>query len=269
MNWLIRFQLGLPARAEDVAELRATIPEILSGDWEPNKRHIQVHALLLDIWPHDGFSRKVRRWASEVCEEQAEPDNKSSLHCRSETCPLRKSGTETNASASESQVLNLIVAAGGPDAKPPRDSFFDLVRKVHRGLEQPREVILTDPYIYSDVSEDGLTGGFSNLVQYLEVLGLKNEDSFCLVTTPSPKRGGKTAQSNLRRLLKKTFKDISFRDFSPELAFHDRFYLARHRSGALKGVFGPSLNGLSSKSIVLMGDIDELQPLKKLNSWLG
>ena len=269
MNWLIRFQLGLPARAEDVAELRATIPEILSGDWEPNKRHIQVYSLLLDIWPHDGFSREVRRWVSEVSEEQAEPDSYSDLNCHLEMCPLRKSGIQTNASASEPQALNLIVAAGGPDAKPPRDSFFDLVRKVHRGLDQPREVILTDPYIYSDVSEDGLTGGFNNLVQYLEVLGLKNEDRFILVTTPSPKRGGKTAQSNLRRLLKKKFKDILFRDFSPKLAFHDRFYLVRHSSGALKGVFGPSLNGLSSQSIVLMGDIDEVQPLKKLNSWLG
>ncbi len=133
----------------------------------------------------------------------------------------------------------------------------------------PREVILTDPYIYSDVSEDGLEGGFSNLVAYLQALGISADDSFSLRMTPSPKRGTVTAKKNLHRYLKIKFKNIQFKDYSPQLKFHDRFYVVRHRSGKIKGVFGPSINGLTSDAIVLMGDIDELQPLKKLESWFG
>ncbi len=162
-----------------------------------------------------------------------------------------------------------MVAAGGPKAKPPRDTFLDLVRRTHPENDPPREVILTDPYIYSDVSEDGHEGGFSNLVAYLEALGISADDTFILRTTPSPKRGTVTAKRNLHRHLKAQFKNIQLKDYAPQLKFHDRFYVVRHRSGKIKGVFGPSINGLTSDAIVLMGDIDELQPLKKLEAWFG
>ncbi|WP_332706215.1 hypothetical protein [Plesiomonas shigelloides] len=162
-----------------------------------------------------------------------------------------------------------MVAAGGPDAKPPKQSFFDLVRRTHPQSDPPKEVILTDPYIYSDVSEDGKEGGFSNLIAYLETLGLSSDDSFILRMTPSPKRGTLTARKNLHRYLKTKFNNIQFKDYSPQLKFHDRFYVVRHHSGVIKGVFGPSINGLTSDAIVLMGDIDELQPQKKLESWFG
>ncbi len=128
---------------------------------------------------------------------------------------------------------------------------------------------MTDPYIYSDVSEDGHEGGFSTLVAYLDALGISADDSFILRMTPSPKRGTVTAKKNLHRYLKTKFKNIQFKDYSPQLKFHDRFYVVRHRSGKIKGVFGPSINGLTSDAIVLMGDIDELQPLKKLEGWFG
>lgn len=160
-----------------------------------------------------------------------------------------------------------MMAAGGPNAKPPRDSFLNLVKRTHPENDPPQEVILTDPYIYSDISEDGQEGGFSNLVAYLEVLGISDDDTFTLLMTPSPKRGTVTARKNLHRYLKKKFKNIKLKNYSPQLKFHDRFYVVRHRSGKIKGVFGPSINGLTSDAIVLMGDINELQPLKKLESW--
>lgn len=266
MDWFIRFTLGLPARVEDAVALRKALPELESRDFRLQHRRY--------FWPfHPEFDTNeelleaLRRWVYEV----ETPDDfwpSEYRNCPSNNCPLRSNQAKANRDEGLS-ILRLMVAAGGPKAKPPRDIFLDLVKRTHPENDLPREVILTDPYIYSDVSEDGHEGGFSNLVAYLEALGISADDSFTLRMTPSPKRGTVTAKKNLHRYLKTKFKNIQLKDYSPQLNFHDRFYVVRHRSGKIKGVFGPSINGLTSDAIVLMGDIDELQPLKKLESWFG
>ena len=266
MDWFIRFTLGLKARPEDAKALLETLPELRNREFCFEHRH---YFLVFDpsFRTTAELIEALRKWASEVDPEEDESST-DYRNCPSNNCPLR-SNKERRKPAEEPFIARLMVAAGGPKAKPPKQSFLDLVRRTHSQNDIPREVILTDPYIYSDVSEDGNGGGFSNLVAYLEALGLSSSDSFTLRLTPSPKRGAKTAKMNLHRHLKAKFKHIQFNDYSPQLKFHDRFYVVRHRSGAIKGVFGPSLNGLTSDSIVLMGDIDELQPLKKLDTWFG
>lgn len=266
MDWFIRFALGLKARPEDAKALLEALPELKNGDFRFERRRyfwffdtdFHTNAELIDA---------LRNWISEVDlpEDEISTDYRN---CPSDNCPLRGS-KERIKHADDAFIARLMVAAGGPKAKPPKQSFLDLVRRTHSQSDIPSEVIITDPYIYSDVSEDGKEGGFSNLVAYLEALGLTPIDSFILRMTPSPKRGTKTARKNLHRYLKRKFKNIQFNDYSPKLKFHDRFYVVRHRSGVIKGVFGPSINGLTSDSIVLMGDIDELQPLKKLETWFG
>lgn len=267
MDWLVRFSLGLPARSEDVKAVSELLPELARGEVDINHRLI--------FWPSyrpfistEEFIALLKEWIHEVEEYERVAYGHESRWI--DECPLRTRGMDGAAvgAPSEPQVFRLLVAAGGPNAKASRESFFDLVRRTHPEADPPREVILTDPYVYTDVSEDGLVGGFKNLLLYLQTLGLTAEDKFTLTTTPSPKRGGVTAKRNLQRLLRKEFPQIDFKDFSPRLNFHDRFYVVRHRSGGLRGVFGPSLNGLSSDAIVIMGDIDGSQPLKKIYQWL-
>lgn len=266
MDWLIRFTLGLKARPEDAKALWEALPELRNRDLRYERRRY-FWIFDPDFHTNEELIEALRQWASEV----ESPDDhwpQDHRNCPSNNCPLRNNQSK-EADDGEPFIARFMVAAGGPDAKPPRQSFFDLVRCTHPQNDPPREVILTDPYIYSDVSEDGKEGGFINLVEYLETLGLSSDDLFTLRMTPSPKRGTVTAKKNLHRHLKTKFKKIQFKDYSPHLKFHDRFYVVRHRSGAIKGVFGPSINGLTSDAIVLMGDIDELQPLKKLEIWFG
>lgn len=266
MDWFIRFTLGLSARPEDAKAVWEALPELRSGELQfEQRRYFWIFDP--DFSTSEELLAALKQWALAVDSFDTYP-NQDQRNCPSYSCPLRD---KHNGEAKDDEpfIARLMVAAGGPGAKSPRQSFFDLVRRTHAQSDLPREVIITDPYIYSDVSEDGIEGGFSNLVLYLETLGLSSEDSFTLRMTPSPKRGTVTARKNLQRHLKKKFKNIQFNDYSPQLKFHDRFYVVRHKSGAIKGVFGPSINGLTSDSIVLMGDIDEIQPQKKLHTWFG
>jgi len=269
MNWLIRFSLGLPARPADAKEVRELLPELQNHDWHPAKRHLLVW-LTDDIYSSDMLVHALRRWVAAV--EEAQESSSSTARCPAQACPLHLNRPQATSPAGDEDsefFIRYQVAAGGPHSKPPRDSFFDLVRKVHPEADRPREVILTDPYIYTDVSEDGLEGGFNNLVGYLNTLGIEQSDDITLTTTPSPKRGGKTSKHNLQRLLRERFSNLKFKDFSPKLAFHDRLYIVRHKSGTLRGLFGPSLNGLSSQAIVLMGELTDPQPMQRIKSWLG
>jgi hypothetical protein len=268
MDWLVRFSLGLPPRAKDVANLRRALPELWNESFELEIEPIHVW---FPYWRAALTNRELlkalREWVSEVGDEDDFfPD--ANKDCPSNNCPLR-GGDRARAADSKPLITRFIVAAGGPKAKPPKASFLDLVRRTHPKKDPPREVILTDPYIFSDVSEEGLEGGFSNLVSYLDALGLDSDDSFKLRMTPSPKKGNITTRKNFERLLRKSFKNITLEPYASTLKFHDRFYVVRHRSGVIRGVFGPSINGLASNAIVLMGDITDLQPLKKLETWFG
>ena len=264
MDWLIRFALGLPARVEDAKALRKALPELERRYFRLQRLHY-IWPLLGDINTNEELIDALRHWVSSV---EVPDDFWPSEHrnCPSSNCPLQSNQTKSNRN-DEPSIAHFIVAAGGPNAKTPRDSFLNLVKRTHPKNDLPRDVILTDPYIYSDVSEDGHGGGFANLLAYLEALGISTNDPFTLRMTPSPKRGTATAKKKLHRYLKDKFKKIQFKDYSPQLKFHDRFYVVLHHSGKIKGVFGPSINGLTSDAIVLMGDIDDLQPLKKLSEW--
>lgn len=265
MDWFIRFCLGLPAREEDASAVRQAIPELQREGLNIQRRH---YLWLFEDFPtNEAIIDALRGWVSNVDEGNV-PIHGPRHRCPLSNCPW-KDQHSGEGERDDLVIAEYLVAAGGPDAKPPRDSFFELVRRTHPIADPPRDVILTDPYIYSDMSEDGFTGGFDNLTMYLKTLGLSTDDSFSLSLTPSPKRGTVTAKRNLHRHLKKIFQHVQLKDFSPRLKFHDRFYIVRHRSGELKGVFGPSLNGLSSDSIVMMGDIGDIQPLKKLQTWFG
>jgi hypothetical protein len=60
----------------------------------------------------------------------------------------------------------------------------------------------------------------------------------------------------LERKIKTDFPGARIGTFPTGPRFHDRFYLTRDQSGRLAGIFGPSLNGLGAKTIVLMGELE-------------
>lgn len=268
MRFLIRFLLGLPARRSDIEELKETLPEIFDESTRSKRRWIRPVWWLLE-GSNEDFEAELKEWAktADSSPERRYSDPKKS--CPRQDCPL-KDEKELHGydESSDVALLNFLSAGGGPQAKPPIGMFLDLVRKNHATMGLVKEVILTDPYIYSDLSEDGDAGGFENLMAYLEALKIDSESSFTIKMTPSPKRSTKKAKEALHRKISNAYPNVSLGNYSPKCNFHDRFYIVRDDKGKLGGVFGPSLNGLSSNAIVLMGDLNGQQVLKKLSAWL-
>ena len=248
MTWWVRFCLGLPARREDIEELRRSLPELFDAPFRVDER-------LLVPWGPSLVVRKLtvedlRQWAR-VEEVPTEPFAASPEDCPTEECPLRRSPRSPQ--VGDVAVLRLMVTGGAH--KPPKDEFLDLVRRVHRA-QAIREVILTDPYIYLDLSERGQPGGYGALIDYLRALSLTQDSQFNLKLNPSPKKATTTGCKLLERKIKNNFPSVRLGTFRSGHPFHDRFYLTRDQSGRLSGIFGPSLNGLATRTIVLMGELE-------------
>jgi hypothetical protein len=167
-------------------------------------------------------------------------------------------------------VLELMTVAGGWSAKAK--TFFDMARKVHGRKGPVKNLLVTDPYIYLDKSEENTTGGIDNFLHYLDCLDISQ--SGIAIYQPPYAKGKKGASGALwRRAVEQHGKTQGyavrfglFRTIT-QTRFHDRFYLTRHRDGSVSGLFGPSMNGLNDKSFVLVGELEELT-LKRLLSCL-
>lgn len=249
MTWWLRFCLGLPARREDLEEIRRSLPELFDANFD-------VDANLLFPWWPSPVVRKLtvedlRRWAR-AGDLPWEPAAASPEDCPAKECPLRK-GPRSAQGRGEPVLLTFMVAGGAH--KPPKEEFLDLVRRVHKD-QLISEVILTDPYIYLDLSERGQPGGYASLIDYLHALRLTRDSAFALKLNPSPRKTTTTARQLLARKVKSAFTSAHLGTFPAGHRFHDRFYLTRNRSGRLAGIFGPSLNGLGVKTIVLMGELE-------------
>lgn len=295
MNWLYRFMLGLPARPADVQEIEENFPEITDPSWEPDPELLEQYP----YWRRRGFldypmlmlftkggREDLRTWirrlerSQETARRGTSPDSeRRASDCPAVDCPLRNSSQEsTKPLASQTHVEygekggffveKFMVAAGGPDRKPPKQEFMNLVRQVHKNMPGVSDVILTDPYLYSEIGEDGISGGLGNLFEYLDVLGLRQDSEFTLKTNPNIKIGSKETIALFQRAILRKFPHAKFETFSGKYVFHDRFYIVRDKNSQLRGIFGPSLNGLDSNSIVLMGEIEHGNALDRVSKWL-
>ncbi|MDE1311771.1 hypothetical protein G6Z90_17695 [Vibrio aestuarianus subsp. cardii] len=148
MSWFIRFSLGLKARESDIEELKKDLPELFNLPY----RDIEYDRLLLDhlfLWnrfyPSEEIIEFLREWVRHGLDNEAYLLSEKQ-ECRVPHCPM-KIAKQSNQS-DDSGFLNLQVAAGGPKAKPPKDSFLNLVRQIHPNSDMPKEIILTDPYIF-------------------------------------------------------------------------------------------------------------------------
>lgn len=266
MEWWLRFCLGLPCREEDVEAIYRNFPEIQNSDFRLQTNY---------IWPFfpyfddiDELPKRIREWTNSIDENRHQSSN-AVINCTEPNCPVKKGNLQSKTTSSaevtsdEPDILLFLILAGFP--KPPKDAFLDLVRKHHASVKV-KDVIITDPYYLSDVSEDGKVSGYNNMISYLKALSLNETSTFNLITNPNPKRSSEQSEQIFQNTIKKHFPKISFGTYNPQHKFHDRLYLVRDDSSEITGVFGPSMNGLSSHSIVLMGDInqDALLRLKKL-----
>ena len=263
MDWLLRFLIGLPAREEDLIELKNTIPEIfdkeINADLIDQKYHLMFERFIFYYPDQRILLENIQKWMNNAkINERINTD----ISCEKVNCPYR---TDSNNDKSDDfPLLFELIVSGMSKRKPPKDSFLDLVKKVHKNTEKIKEVIITDPYIYSDTGESGKEGGYNTTIEYLQTLGIEANDKFTLRLNPSPKKYNEQSKKIFESVLEKEFININYATFSSKYIFHDRLYLVKDGSGKLKGVFGPSLNGLTTNSIVLMGEIDNANTIKLL-----
>jgi hypothetical protein len=258
MEWWLRFCLGLPCRKEDVEAIYRYFPEIQNPDFRLQPNY---------VWPFfpyfddvDELPNRIREWTSSIDENRHQSSN-AVASCPEPNCPIKKGNLQSDTSSSAKVISDepdiLLFLTIGGFQKSPKDDFLDLVRKHHASVKTVKEVIVTDPYYLSDVSEDGAIGGYDNMISYLKALSLDKTSVFKLTTNPSPKFFSNNSKQIFQDTVKKDFPKISFGTYDPKYKFHDRLYLVRDDRSEITGVFGPSMNGLSSNSIVLMGDINQ------------
>ncbi len=183
------------------------------------------------------------------------------LHRPSKAPPVSaapKTSAETGPDGVEDleQILRLLAVGGGPAGSAGK-RFLDLTRKATKGCQgiDVRQVIVTDPYLRTSFDESGDDGdGFEWFGRFLrDGLGLAPEQSFELFLHP----GMGDAFDLLRSRIAAVFSKASIKPFAVQGGrIHDRFYLVRGKDGVLRGVFGPSMNGLSGRGVFLMGDLE-------------
>jgi hypothetical protein len=157
--------------------------------------------------------------------------------------------------------------AGGFKGK--LNMFLNTAQQIHGGKGPAKDLLVTDPYIYFDKGEDGIAGGTNNFLKYLGVLNIPANETFTIFQPPYA-AGDKETMGDIWRTSVKQYGDAhghkcEFKFFNTKSGtrFHDRFYLARHGNGLVSGLFGPSMSGLTDKSFVLIGELEDMS-LKQL-----
>jgi hypothetical protein len=146
-DWLLRLQLGLPPRAEDIEALQRALPELFTRTTRPQPDH----------WLWQEISRWIasaeipRRSLYDVLTKSA----KSPEQCPLPECPLRKPSAQTPRpteerppSGAESEVGRLFYMSLGGGHKPPLEMFLNVAKQVHSGKGSVRQLVVTDGYLF-------------------------------------------------------------------------------------------------------------------------
>ena len=241
LEWYCRYYLVLPCRSEDEASILKHFPELLQERAEGEVVYISPFGIRLD---QAELSRWVESGKSE--ESETEPMKGQAEQCPAADCPIR--GTVSIRGSAQDLVCHFIVMNKGSGDKP-LDSFIEMVKEHHSSRAgEIQSVVLTDPYYYSN--------GSRFAVKYLEALGLNQDSEFLLRVNGSPKGNVGQSPESFKLNLKGAFPKIRIKEFTG-LTFHDRLYLVKLMDDTVSGVFGPSLNGLDSEAIVLVGTLEE------------
>ena len=252
MQWLTRLVLGLPARAQDIKELREAAPELFADNVD--RLRIRRGRLYFPPTYLDSLELReaVQAWIRQSHER--EPENREAEPCDLPFCP-RKTRNVSSADTPHSVMEMMVVAGGlGKEFNPPAKSFFDLINATKKKRSNVRRVIMTDPYIYADIGQTGSTGGFSNLIKLLRHLNIGEQASFELQLTP---RVGEDKKLDLQSRIAREFTGCTLSSHKATSVFHDRFIFVEYEDGDRRAWYGPSLNGLNSDSVVIFGDVTE------------
>lgn len=215
--------------------------------------------------------RKFKEW---IKQEGAEKNKEANfLECPFVLCPRKRDIISKNVDQSNDENLEEeipfleLMAVGGGVRKEPLKTFLDLVKKVHKAPKgKIRNIYITDRYLLKDEGEDGSVGGYENICKYLNILGLDRKSCFSLSYVNVKDQAKKDIWESF---LRTRYPNITFKNISKAYRFHDRFYIVEYVGGDVKGVFGPSMNGLCSTSIVLMGEIEKgAHSLGTIHKWL-
>jgi len=270
--WLLRYSMGLPARKQDVDAMLRDIPELFGPSQNgavghmpaaapPRPRHWSVWNDLFHDWAwHLESPDGLAAWASSreqsdgILDSHIRP-TRPLTDCPANQCPLKVSGSATFGSESGTSSDPLLARLMTmPSMGPARStkSFMNLVSQVHKGQAPPTQIFVTDRYIAVG-AEEGAPPPTAEFKQYLTTLGV-TKSSPLTVTLWNTRFDGNI--SGWQTQVKAAFPHTSFvrrRD----TRFHDRFYLATPSSSTdLRGVFGPSLNGLRGAPVFVMGELE-------------
>lgn len=259
MVWLHRFLLGLKPRAEDILEIRNNFPELLAEPETIKNLTPNIIGLFLIDFHKNDLVNKFKEWLNN--QEKIPSDKQIAPEfCPVINCPM-KNGEVLPEDKDEVQILSLMSVAG-EKGHEPKKAFLDLVKKVHKNSKGSdiKQVIITDPYIFNDISQDGKTGGLSNLVEYLNTLEIYENHEFELKVNNMGK-----IPTTFTKQMKAHFKKIKILNHKANESFHDRFYLVKDTKGNFKGIFGPSINAINSYSVVIFCELEE-NVIKKIVS---
>lgn len=156
MDWLIRFTLGLKARPEDAKALWEALPELRNLDPRfERRRHFWIFDP--DFHTNEELIEALRQWASEV----ESPDDhwpQDHRNCPSNNCPLRNNQAK-EANDGEPFIARFMVAAGGPDVKPPdRVSLIWFGAHTLRTILRAKSSSLTHTFIPTSVQMERRAG---------------------------------------------------------------------------------------------------------------
>jgi hypothetical protein len=276
MNWLIRFQLGLPCRQNDLEEIKQVLPELLDEKFE--RPDLRQHHFL---FPYHFFIESwdaLRHWVRDL-QFDKETDHRAALSsacCPLELCPLKTGGVAQhlehspaakapNAIPNALQLMTLGGMIGAREASAKRGAakqpnehldsmseFQKLLRKVHPNSDGKNieHIVLTDPYLHMQFDD-----AKPHFLKYLASIGLSKGSQATVKVSPRIKKTS-AGFKKIEDALRSEFQNVVLAHHSQKRRFHDRFFLVQYENGVARGVFGPSLNSLASNDVYLMGELE-------------
>jgi hypothetical protein len=252
-TWWIRFELGLPCREVDAKSLLRDIPEL--------RRAGSRRALHLD---GGSTLSRLAGWVAEAVEDEPPSDVESYRRCPSNSCPMESerghSGATSIVTDSGDLIFGFMATNSASSARQSEwNRFLDTVRYAHRGQKSPSNVYVTDPFIMTESGQDKEHREVWNFfLDYLAALNVKPDFKLTMWNGELQNVAEPARRAWHQHLMSKYSKCSVIWPDGKTPTFHDRFYLACGSSAAdLSGVFGPSLNGLGSDAIFIMGKIEE------------
>lgn len=276
IDWMLRFELGLPCRDTDYEDVRRALPELFDDRLEQfplqERRRFFRYFFDSDDW------KELKKWVQDSrSETKSVTTSISSENCPLDFCPLKTgsvarcaTGTSSECASGDDETIFQLMTLGGRigareasekrsrELKSPNNhldsmsEFQKLLRKVHESEDgkKIKNIVLTDPYLHMQFDD-----AEEYFLKYLFAVGLSKIAEATLKISPRIKKGS-AGFNKIEKALKSQFQNAVLTHHTSARRFHDRFFIVQYDNGQARGVFGPSLNSLASNDIYLMGELE-------------